>query len=350
MKNEISYSRRSFLRSSLAAGLALGAEGALPAYARASGLPSERTAPRVSSYDLTIGGVPLRIGGKGADATAINGTVPGPLLRFREGDDAILRVTNALGEDTSIHWHGIILPFDQDGVPGVSFPGIPPGETFTYRFPVRQAGTYWYHSHSGLQEQTGVYGPLVIDPADPEPEPYDREHVVVLGDWTFENPHGVLRKLRKNPGYYNHQRRTLFDLFSKDDGGVSGRLSWGRMNMDATDIADVTGATYTYLVNGMAPADNWTGLFNRGERVRLRFINAGAATFFDVRIPGLPMTVVQADGQNVRPVTVDELRIAVAETYDVIVQPRRRTGPTRCSRRPWTAAGTRAARWRHGPA
>ncbi|GMV05195.1 MAG: hypothetical protein AMXMBFR53_14740 [Gemmatimonadota bacterium] len=277
------------------------------------------------TYELEIGEASLEIAGRAAHVTAINGTVPGPLLRFREGDDANLRVTNRLAEDTSIHWHGILLPFDQDGVPGVSFPGIRPGETFEYRFPVRQSGTYWYHSHSGLQEQTGVYGPIVIDPAGADPDPYDREHVIVLGDWTFEDPHKVLRKLRKNPGYYNYQRRTLFDVFRGDRGlgaELGDRLAWARMRMDATDLADITAATYTYLINGRSPLDNWTGLFQPGERVRLRFVNAGAGTFFDVRIPGLKMTVVQADGQDVQPVAVDEFRIAIAETYDVIVEPR----------------------------
>ena len=322
-------SRRAFLRTSVALGLMTGMDHLLPAYAGSHArTPASRRLPGgTTTYDLTIGEVELNIGGRKTTATAINGGIPGPLLRFREGDEAVLRVTNALKEDTSIHWHGIILPFNMDGVPGVSFPGIKPGETFVYRFPVRQSGTYWYHSHSGLQEQTGVYGPIVIDPAGDEPQPYDREHVIVLGDWTFENPHHVLRKLRKMPGYYNYQRRTLVSLFK--DAGKEGlgnalrdRLRWGRMRMDATDIADVTGATYTYLMNGMAPGDNWTGLFRPGERVRLRFINAGAGTFFDVRIPGLPMTVVQADGQPVQPVTVDEFRIAIAETYDVIVEPK----------------------------
>lgn len=323
------FSRRKFLNSSFALGMLTGLDRLVPGYARSEGLePPRRPASAATTYDLTIGEASLNIGGRTARATAINGTVPGPLLRFREGDDVTLRVTNTLDEDTSIHWHGILLPFGMDGVPGVSFPGIKPGETFVYRYPVEQAGTYWYHSHSGLQEQTGVYGPIIIDPAEADPHPYDREHVIVLGDWTFENPNEVLRRLRKSPGYYNYQRRTLVDLF-RDTGDGAGlgaklkdRFSWGRMRMDATDIADVTGATYTYLMNGRAPGDNWTGLFSPGERVRLRFVNAGAGTYFDIRIPGLKMTVVQADGQDVQPVTVDELRVAIAETYDVIVEPK----------------------------
>ncbi|MCL5885342.1 MAG: copper resistance system multicopper oxidase [Deltaproteobacteria bacterium] len=269
----------------------------------------------------------IDIAGKDATATTINGSVPGPLVRLREGQTAVIRVTNRLEEDTSIHWHGIILPADMDGVPGVSFPGIKPGETFTYRFPVIQSGTYWYHSHTGMQEQLGHYGPLIIDPAEPEPFAYDRDYVVVLSDWTFEDPHKVLAKLKKKGGYYNFQKRTVGDFFRDvGEGGwraaVSDRLMWGRMRMDPTDIADVTGYTYTYLLNGLPPGANWTGLFRPGERVRLRFINAGAASYFDVRVPGLEMTVIQTDGQNVEPVTVDEFRIAIAETYDVIVEPK----------------------------
>jgi CopA family copper-resistance protein len=252
--------------------------------------------------------------------------VPGPLLRFREGDDAIIHVTNTLSEDTSLHWHGILLPYDMDGVPEVSFPGIRPGETFTYRFPIRQFGTYWYHSHSGFQEQRGVYGPLIIEPREPEPFEYDREHVVMLSDWTDENPDRVFAKLKKQSDYYNFRKRTVVDLVrDMRERGVGAtlaeRAAWGEMRMSPTDLADVTGYTYTYLMNGHAPAGNWTGLFRPGEKVRLRFINGAAMTYFDVRIPGLKMTVVAADGQYVHPVTVDEFRIAVAETLDVIVEP-----------------------------
>ncbi|MFV1985992.1 MAG: copper resistance system multicopper oxidase [Gemmatimonadota bacterium] len=312
--------RRSFLQHSATLGVIAGLGRVLPAYATMPAWRATRSAAGAGEYDLTIGDASIRIGDDLARATAINGTVPGPLLRFREGETATLRVTNQLADDTSIHWHGILLPPGMDGVPGVSFAGIPPGETFTYQFPLKQTGTYWYHSHSGFQEQTGVYGPLIVDPAGAESIEYDREYVIVLGDWTFEDPVKVMAKLKKMSGYYNFQRRTLGDFFSKPDDRAD-RFRWGRMRMDATDIADVTGHTYTYLINGMPPSANWTGLFAPGERVRLRFINAGAATFFDVRIPGLEMTVVQADGQDVKPVTVDEFRIAIAETYDVVVQP-----------------------------
>ena len=278
-----------------------------------------------SPVEIAIAETAIEIAGRRGTAVTMNGTVPAPLLRFREGDDAVIHVTNRLGEDTSIHWHGILLPNEMDGVPHVTYPGIRPGETFTYRFPIRQYGTYWYHSHSGLQEQLGHYGPLVIDPADGEPHTYDREHIVVLSDWTFENPYRVLARLKKSSDAFNFQKRTVGDFFrDASDGGLGSairdRLDWGRMRMNPTEISDVTGATYTYLMNGMAPGANWTGSFGPGERVRLRFVNTSAASIFDVRIPGLPMTVIQVSGQHVRPVETDEIRIGVAERYDVIVE------------------------------
>lgn len=305
--------------------------GLLPGFARADGFAARWDDPggsRADIVDLRVGRTAIDIGGRRAQAVTVNGSVPAPLLRLREGSTATIRVTNLLDEDTSIHWHGIILPNDMDGVPLVTFPGIAPRSSFTYTFPVEQSGTYWYHSHSGMQEQLGVYGPMIIDPAEPDATGYDREHVVLLSDWTFEDPHKVLGKLKKYAGYYNHQRRTLLDFVRPGDAGLADRAMWGRMRMDPTDIADVTGATYTYLMNGRPPASPWTGLFQPGERVRLRLINAGAATYFDVRIPGLRMTVVQADGQDVVPTEVDELRIAIAETYDVVVHPEDATAYT----------------------
>jgi len=326
-------SRRTMLQSLGAAGLFTGVQHLLPDYAGphaiATATGGRPLAPRIvdgrAVHELEIAETKLRIEGRSTTATTINGTVPGPLIRLREGDDAVLRVTNRLDEDTSIHWHGLILPPEMDGVPGLSFPGIRPGETFEYRFPVQQAGTYWYHSHSGLQEQLGHYGPLVIDPAEPLPYAYDREFVLVLSDWTFENPYRLLERLKKQPDYYNHQRRTLADFFrdvGRDGFGaaVRDRLMWSSMRMNPTDISDVTGATYSYLINGHAPETNWTGLFKPGERVLLRIINAAAGSYFDVRVPGVPMTVVQVSGQPVEPVETDEFRIALAETYDVIVQ------------------------------
>ena len=279
-----------------------------------------------TEFDLTIGETLMNFTGAPRIALTVNDSVPAPTLRWREGDSVTLHVTNTLQEDTSIHWHGILLPANMDGVPGLSFNGIRPGETHTYRFTVRQGGTYWYHSHSGFQEQRGVYGALIVEPLKPEPFHYNRDHVVMLSDWTDENPDRVFAKLKKQAHYYNFNRRTVGD-FVRDvrergfGSTVADRRAWGEMRMTPTDLADVSGATYTYLMNGHAPAANWTGLFQPGERVRLRFVNGGAASYFDVRILGLKMTVVAADGQYVHPVTVDEFRIGSGETFDAIVEP-----------------------------
>jgi L-ascorbate oxidase len=277
------------------------------------------------TYSLTIETKTVNFTGRDREAMTINGQVPGPTLRFKEGEDVTIHVTNKLDVDSSIHWHGFLLPYQMDGVPGISFPGIKPGETFTYRFKVRQSGTYWYHSHSGLQEQQGMYGPVIIEPVKREPYRYDRDYVVMLSDWSDESPHAILSNLKKKSDYYQYGQRTLGAFF--DDAAEKGfatamsdRLEWGEMRMAPTDIADVAG--YTFLTNGRTAAQNWTGLFRPGERVRLRFINGSAMSYFDVRIPGLKMTVVQADGNDVLPTPVDEFRIAVAETYDVIVQPK----------------------------
>lgn len=277
------------------------------------------------TYDLTIGDSVVNITGQDRPAMVINGGIPGPTLRFTEGEDVVINVTNTLDADTSVHWHGFILPPNMDGVPGISYDGIKPGETFTYRFKIKQNGTYWYHSHSGLQEQAGVYGAIVITPKKKDPVKFDRDHVILLSDWTDEKPETVLSNLKKKSDYYNYNKRTVFDFF--DDVAAKGlgasveeRKMWGQMRMDPTDIVDVTG--YSFLVNGKNPDQNWTGLFKPGERVRLRFINGSAMTYFNIRIPGLKMTVVAADGQHVRPTKVDEFQIAVAETYDVIVEPK----------------------------
>jgi CopA family copper-resistance protein len=279
-----------------------------------------------TDFDLRIGETPMNFTGRPRIAFTVNGSVPAPTLRWKEGDTVTLRVANTLDEDASIHWHGILLPANMDGVPGLSFHGIRPGETYVYRFNVRQSGTYWYHSHSGFQEQLGLYGPLIIDAREPEPFRYDREHVVMLTDWTDENPERMFAKLKKRSDYYNFHQRTVGDFFNdlRTRGfrqTLADRRMWGEMRMNPTDLADVSGSTYTYLLNGVAPAGNWTGLFKPDERVRLRFINGSAMSYFDVRIPGLKMTVVAADGQHVHPVSVDEFRIATAETYDVIVEP-----------------------------
>ncbi len=313
---------------------AFGAVGALerlaPAYALlgATQVTSQQL-PALSgeTIDLTIGETPFRVGNRMATARTINGTVPGPLIRLREGQDVTLRVTNGLKDLSSIHWHGVLVPADMDGVPGVSFAGIKPGETFAYKFRIRQYGTYWYHSHSPGQAQAGVYAPLIFDPLEPDPIKYDREHVVLLSDWTSMSEMAMVGKLKKQAGYFNFQQRTM-DEFLSDVSKYGWSPTWenysmwARMRMDPTDLQDVTGHVYTYLMNGLAPETNWTGIFRAGERVRLRFIDSGSMTFFDVRIPGLKMTIVQADGQNVQPVEVDEFRMGPAETYDVIVEPK----------------------------
>ena len=318
-------SRRTFVKG-LAIGGAVAGLGLWRPTGEAVANPRPPETLTGTEFDLVIGETPMNITGAPRVALTVNGSLPAPTLRWREGDTVTLRVRNTLQEDTSIHWHGVLLPANMDGVPGLSFDGIRPGETFTYRFTVRQAGTYWYHSHAGFQEQSGLYGPLIIDPRDAEPFRHDREQVVMLSDWTDEDPSRIFGKLKKQSNYYNAHRRTVGDFLRdvQDQGfaaTVSDRAAWGDMRMSPSELADVNGATYTYLVNGRPPAGNWTGLFRPGERVRLRFINGSAMTHFDVRIPGLRMTVVAADGQYVHPVSVDEFRIATAETLDVLVEP-----------------------------
>ena len=315
--------RRQLLRGAAVAGGGLALSAYLPAWAQPVSGGIVRPLPTLSGTDiaLTINSFTLPVDGKPTPAIGVNGTVPAPLLRLKEGQKVRLAVSNALDVESSIHWHGLLVPFPMDGVPGISFPGIKAKSSFVYEFPIIQSGTYWYHSHSGAQEQEGLYGPIVIDPAGPDPVAYDREHVIVLADHSPLRGETIFRKLKQEAGYFNYQRQTLAGLLAGRDQKLKERLEWGRMRMDPTDLSDVTGSTYTYIVNGFGPIDNWTALFTPGERVRLRFINAAAQTNFNVRIPGLPMTVVQADGQNVRPVTTDEFQIAVAETYDVIVTP-----------------------------
>ncbi len=279
-----------------------------------------------TEFDLRVGETLMDFTGSPCPGLTVNGSLPAPTLRWREGDTVTVRVFNTLAEDTSMHWHGVLVPANMDGVPGLSFDGIRPGETHAYRFTVRQSGTYWYHSHSGFQEQRGLYGALLIDPLEPEPFAFDREHVVLLSDWTDEDPDRVFAKLKKQSDYYHLRRSTVGDFVrdARDRGfgtAVADRLAWGEIRMNRADLSDVTGATYTYLMNGQAPAGNWTGLFGPGERVRLRFINGSAMSYFDVRIPGLQMRIVAADGQHVHPVSVDEFRIGSGETFDVIVEP-----------------------------
>ncbi|GGU55574.1 copper oxidase [Pseudomonas laurentiana] len=318
-------SRRTFVKALAAGGLLAGfGLWRTPVWAITS--PGQPNVLAGNDFDLSIGEMGVNFTGTPRTAMTINGSLPGPLLRWREGDTVTLRVRNRLKENTSIHWHGIILPVNMDGVPGLSFHGIEPGGVYVYHFKVKQNGTYWYHSHSGFQEQVGVYGPLVIDAKEPEPFRYDRDYVVMLSDWTDEDPTRVMKKLKKQSDYYNYHKRTVGDFIddvSKNGWAatVADRKMWAQMKMNPTDLADISAATYTYLLNGHAPDTNWTGLFKPGERLRLRIINGSAMSYFDLRIPGLKMTVVAADGQYVTPVSVDELRIAVAETYDVIVEP-----------------------------
>lgn len=317
-------SRRRFVQG-LAVGTAAFGLG-LHRDAHAVAYPSAPAVLTGTDIALSIGAQMANLTGRHATAITVNGSLPAPILRFREGDHVYLRVKNTLDVTSSIHWHGIILPANMDGVPGLSFNGIAPGETYDYHFPLNQSGTYWYHGHSAMQEQLGLYGALIIDPKEPEPFQYDRDHVVLLSDWTDENPHRLWDKLKKQGDYFNFQQRTVGDFFRdvKEQGwgaALADRKMWGEMRMNPTDLADVSAAAYTYLVNGVTPASNWTGLFRPGEKVRLRFINGAAMTYFDVRIPGLKMTVVAADGQMVHPVKIEEFRLGVAETLDVIVEP-----------------------------
>jgi len=322
----VDTSRRRFVQGLTASGMLASLGMLSPALLRAAPNPD---VPFLDGpvFDLTIDEVVVNFTGRPHTATAINGSIPAPTLRMREGDRITIRVTNNMSVSSSIHWHGLILPSNMDGVPGLSYAGIAPGETYVYEFVAAQNGTFWYHSHTGFQEQTGMYGSIVIEPRNTDSVRYDREHVVLLSDWTDENPNRVYAKLKKLSHYYNLRERTLGDFV--DDVKLKGfaqtfedRKMWNQMRMSDRDISDVTGWTYTFLANGRTPAEGWEGLFKPGERVRLRFINGSAMTFFDVRIPGLKMTVVASDGQNIRPVEgIDEFRIGVAETYDVIVEP-----------------------------
>jgi CopA family copper-resistance protein len=321
-----SLSRRRFVQGLAVGGVLATTPASL--LARESAQTALGSAPVLSGTDihLEIGQSLVNFTGVTRMATTINGSIPAPTLRLREGDDVTIRVTNRLSVPTSIHWHGILLPFEMDGVPGISFKGIAPGETFVYRFKLRQSGTYWYHSHSGFQEMTGMYGALIIEPRSGERHEADQDFVVQLSDWTDEDPMHVFSKLKVQGDIYNFNQPTFFD-FTHDvsDKGLKAALSkrqmWNQMRMNPTDLADLSTATLTYLMNGTAPAGNWTGVFKKGERLRLRFINAASNSFYDVRIPGLKLTVVQADGQDVEPVSVDEFRFGPGETYDVLVRP-----------------------------
>ena len=326
MQDKMMMERRALLRAAVLGGLGLGVGGMFPAWARSGSHGISHQGARagfdtLSGEDikLTVANSAFSVGGRTGHAITLNGTLPAPLLRLQEGQNFRLTVENTLDEDTSIHWHGLLVPFQMDGVPALSFPGIKARSSFVYEFPIKQSGTYWYHSHSGMQEQQGHYGPMIIDPVGADPVGYDREHVIVLSDWTSLHPHQIMQRLKQEGGFFNRNKQTLLGRESRMS--REEKMMFAQMRMDPSDIADVTEAAYTLLVNGHGPRENWTGLFKPGERVRLRIINAAAMTIFNVRIPGLPITVVGADGNNVRPVKVDEFQISAAETYDVIVQP-----------------------------
>jgi CopA family copper-resistance protein len=325
----MALSRRRFVQGIAAGGVLA---GMAPKQLWAAQVVQQAKVLSGTEFNLQIGELPVNFTGKARTAITVNGSLPAPLLRWKQGDTVNLRVSNQLPADspfghmTSIHWHGIILPANMDGVPGMSFNGIARGEAYQYQFQLNQAGTYWYHSHSGFQEQAGLYGPIIIDSAEPEPFNYDRDYVVLLSDWTDLDPRSLFARLKKMPSYDNYSKRTVSDFFHDAeknglDDTVSNRKMWGKMRMTPTDLSDVNANTYTYLMNGTTSLGNWTGLFRSGEKIRLRFINGSAMSYFDVRIPGLKMTVVAADGMNIKPVSVDEFRIAVAETFDVIVEP-----------------------------
>ncbi|EGI75958.1 copper resistance system multicopper oxidase [Hylemonella gracilis] len=325
------HGRRRFVQGLAAGGALLGlspfTSSALLREARAAGAGPAVPELRGTEFHLEVSELPVNYTGNPRLGVAINGSIPAPTLRWREGDEVTLRVTNHLRQDTSIHWHGIILPYPMDGVPGISFAGIAPGATFTYRFKVAQSGTYWYHSHSNMQEAVGMYGAIIVEPRGGERIRADREHVVLLSDWTDEDLMTVMHKLKVHSAYYNHHQPTVVDFFRdvSDEGlkaALDKRRMWNEMRMSPTDLGDLSADTLTYLMNGTTPAGNWTGLFRPGERVRLRFINGSAHTFYDVRIPGLKLTIVQTDGVDVEPVTVDEFRCGPGETYDALVQPR----------------------------
>lgn len=322
-------SRRRFVQGIAAGGVLA---GIMPKQLWAAQAAQQTKVLSGTEFNLQIGEMPVNFTGKARTAITVNGSLPAPLLRWKQGDTVNLHVANhlpddsAFGNNTSIHWHGIILPANMDGVPGMSFNGIPQGQSYHYQFHLNQAGTYWYHSHSGFQEQAGLYGPIIIDSIEPEPFRYDRDYVVLLSDWTDLDPNALFTRLKKMPSYDNYSKRTVSDFINDaQKNGLNATLSdrkmWGKMRMTPTDLSDVNVNTYTYLMNGITSLGNWTGLFRSGEKIRLRFINGSAMSYFDVRIPGLKMTVVASDGMNIHPVSVDELRIAVAETFDVIVEP-----------------------------
>ena len=330
MNNINNLNRRKFLSG---AGIVAGSAMIAPAWAGAEFKSDYNPAAKETQiltgneFDLYVRKMPVVINGRNTTATLINDSLPAPTLKMKEGETVTIRVHNEMEETTSIHWHGLIVPYEMDGVPGISFDGIPPKSTFTYTFKLQQSGTYWYHSHSGFQEQTGMFGAIVIEPKGRERHPVAEDHVVVLSDWTYKNPHTLLKLLKQRADFDNYHlpdfKKLLADIAQTDlKTAMDKRKMWNQMRMMPTDFSDLTGEnTFTYLINGRASDDAWYEKVKAGQAVKLRFINASAQTIFDVRIPGLKMTVVATDGIDVDPVSIDDFRIGVAETFDLIVTP-----------------------------
>lgn len=328
MSSPFNSSKRTFVKGLVAGGVIMGLSPCVTsAWAREyNGTNAQTSILTGTDFELIVSESTVNFTGVQRKATTINGSIPAPTLKFKEGDVVTIKVINQLKEPTSIHWHGLLLPYQMDGVPGISFPGIPAGETFTYQFKVQQSGTYWYHSHTAMQEITGMYGSIIIEPKEKDPFEYERDHVVILSDWTDENPMSVFNKLKMQGDYYNYNQPTVFGTLDQiSRSGIAATYAskkmWNEMRMSPSDLADLSSETLTYLMNGNTPNGNWTGLFRKGERIRLRFINGASNTFYDVRIPGVKLTVVQCDGLNLEPVIVDEFRFGPGETYDVIVEP-----------------------------
>ncbi|WP_041393948.1 copper resistance system multicopper oxidase [Photobacterium profundum] len=328
MTSPFNFSKRTFVKGLVAGGVIMGLSPCVTsAWAREyNGTNAQTPILTGTDFELIVSESIVNFTGVQRKATTINGSIPAPTLKFKEGDVVTIKVINQLKEPTSIHWHGLLLPYQMDGVPGISFPGIPAGETFTYQFKVQQSGTYWYHSHTAMQEITGMYGSIIIEPKEKDPFEYERDHVVILSDWTDENPMSVFNKLKMQGDYYNYNQPTVFGTLDQiSRSGIAATYAskkmWNEMRMSPSDLADLSSETLTYLMNGNTPNGNWTGLFRKGERIRLRFINGASNTFYDVRIPGVKLTVVQCDGLNLEPVIVDEFRFGPGETYDVIIEP-----------------------------
>ncbi len=269
----------------------------------------------VVEYDITISQQDVNITGISVAAMTINGTIPGPTLQFKEGDTARIHVRNKMAVETSIHWHGLLVPPGMDGVPFISFPPIAPDTTFTYEFPIRQNGTYWYHSHTSLQEQSGVYGSIVIEPKQNKLQ-VDQDYVVLFSDWTDENPYAVNRTLKRGSEWYAIQKGSGQSILGALRLGMFGDYFKRELQrMPAMDIADV--AYDRFLVNGKPETSLHAG---PGETVRLRIIDGSATTYFHLEYAGGQMTIIAADGIDVEPVEEDRFLIGVAETYDVLIK------------------------------